>query len=61
LSRAKKPRIGRPPLPKGEAKRDVLIVRLAADEKQAIEAAAERAGIRVSEWVRSTLLGAANA
>lgn len=36
-----------------------LMVRLDADEKATIEAAAKAAGLTVSGWVRSTLLAAA--
>lgn len=51
--------MGRPKLPAGEGKRTHLIVRLSAEEKAAIEAAAEHAGASVSAWVREALLAAA--
>jgi hypothetical protein len=54
------PRIGRPPLPEGEGRRQVLIVRVSAEEKESIGDAATKAGATTSEWIRGTLLDAAN-
>ena len=53
-------KMGRPPIdkktgPKGER----IEIRVAASEKEAMEAAADRAGLKLSEWVRATLLRAA--
>jgi hypothetical protein len=52
----KKPRkVGRPKLPKGEAKGKIVPVRFAADAIKAVEAAARAKKQTVSEWVRSTI------
>ncbi len=56
----RKPRIGRPPLPKGEAKGALLSVRFSTDERRTLEGAAERNGASLSEWARRTLLDAAS-
>ncbi len=53
------PNAGRPALPDGEGKREVLILRLSAEEKRAIESAAKRAGESVSAWVRGIVASAA--
>jgi uncharacterized protein (DUF1778 family) len=51
-----KPRpIGRPKLAKGEAKAGAIQVRLNADDRKRVEAAAKAKKQTVSEWVRSTL------
>lgn len=52
--------MGRPPLAPEGRKGKVLIVRVTAEEKAVIEAAAERASANVSEWVRCSLLAAAS-
>lgn len=57
----KKARIGRPPVPKKLAKGALLSVRFSADERKALERAANRDGVRLSEWARRALLSAANA
>lgn len=46
---------GRPPLPKGDAKDEMLRIRVTPDERKAIEAAAKRKKQSASEWIRSTL------
>ncbi len=52
----KKPRkVGRPKLPKGEAKGSTVQVRFTPDDTKAIEAAAKAKNQTVSEWVRSTI------
>jgi predicted HicB family RNase H-like nuclease len=56
LAQQKKNRkVGRPKLPKGEAKGRIVPVRFAADDLRAIQAAAKANGQSVSEWVRSTI------
>jgi len=55
LSQPKKPRPGRPPLPKGDAKAVMLRVRITPDELKVIEATAKEHNQTVSEWIRSTL------
>jgi hypothetical protein len=59
MSRAKKPVMGRPKLPRGEAKGRVLSLRLTRDEERSVDAAARVAKVKVSEWARSVLLNAA--
>ncbi|PYX52885.1 MAG: hypothetical protein DMG76_27825 [Acidobacteria bacterium] len=57
----KKAKIGRPKLPKGEAKGRIVPVRFTADDIKAIAAQAKASKQNVSEWIRSTLRAAANA
>lgn len=47
--------MGRPKLPKGEAKGRIMPVRFAASELRAIESAARVSGQSVSEWVRGVI------
>jgi hypothetical protein len=51
----KKAKIGRPKLPKGEAKGRIVPVRFTADDLKAMAAAAKASDQTVSEWVRSTI------
>ena len=51
----RKAKIGRPKLPKGQAKGKIVPVRFAVDDLKAIEAAARANKQTVSEWIRSTL------
>ena len=51
----KKPKMGRPKLPKGEAKGRIVPVRFRAEDLKAMEAAAKASNQTVSEWVRSTI------
>jgi hypothetical protein len=56
LAQQKKARkVGRPKLPKGEAKGWIVPVRFATDDLKAIEAAARANNQTVSEWVRMVL------
>jgi predicted HicB family RNase H-like nuclease len=56
LAQQKKARkVGRPKLPKGEAKGRIVPVRFTPDDMRAIEAAAKANHQSVSEWVRSTI------
>ena len=55
MPRATKPKMGRPKLPKGEAKGRIVPVRFSAEEVQRITAAANAKKQKVSEWIRSTL------
>jgi len=57
----KKPKIGRPPLPEGEAKEGRLYCRLLEAEVAEIEAAARAAKKPKSAWIREVLLAAARA
>lgn len=54
---SKKSKMGRPKLPKGEA-RKVFPIRLSDPERLAVEDAAKKAGLRPSEWARNVLLSA---
>ncbi len=55
---SKPKRVGRPKLPKGEAKGGFVAVRFNADNLKKIAEAAKSKKQTVSEWVRSTLLAA---
>jgi hypothetical protein len=56
LSRAKKAKkVGRPFLPKGQAKSHIVPVRFTTDDLKAMESAARAHNQSVSEWIRSTL------
>jgi hypothetical protein len=50
-----KKKIGRPKLPKGEAKGRILNVRFNSDEVRRITKAAQASDQTVSEWIRSTI------
>jgi predicted HicB family RNase H-like nuclease len=52
---AKKPRLGRPPLPKGEVREKITPIRLQETERITFEKAAQKAGLSLSEWIRQTL------
>ena len=55
MPRATKPKMGRPKLPKGEARGRVMPVRFSSEEIRRITAAASARNQKVSEWIRSTL------
>jgi hypothetical protein len=48
-------KVGRPKLPKGEAKGKIVPVRFTGEAIKAIEAKAKARNQTVSEWIRSTL------
>jgi hypothetical protein len=51
-----KPRsVGRPKLPKGEAKGKIVPIRFNPDDLKRVTAAAKARKLTVSEWIRSTL------
>lgn len=54
-NQSKKPKRGRPRLPKGNAKAVMLRVRVTPDERTAIENAAKGSKQTSSEWIRSLL------
>ena len=54
-AKPKPKRIGRPKLPKGEAKGKLVALRLSASEEKRVSAAAKASGQSVSQWIRSTL------
>jgi uncharacterized protein (DUF1778 family) len=49
---------GRPPLPNGSAKAEMLRIRVTPDERKAIDAAAKAKSQSRSDWIRSTLTAA---
>jgi predicted HicB family RNase H-like nuclease len=51
----KKARVGRPKMPKGQAKGRIVPVRFSPDSIKAVERAAKAKGQTVSEWIRRTL------
>jgi hypothetical protein len=53
--RERKIKVGRPPLPKGEAKAIVLQSRVQPTEKAAYQKAAKSQGKDLSTWIRDTL------
>jgi len=48
-------KVGRPKLPKGEAKGRIVPVRFTADDLKAMAAAAKAKNQSVSEWIRGTI------
>jgi predicted HicB family RNase H-like nuclease len=57
----KKAKIGRPKMPKGQAKGRIVPVRFNSEAIKAVETAAKAKGQTVSEWVRGTLEAAIHA
>jgi hypothetical protein len=55
MPQPKPKKLGRPKLPKGEAKGRIVPVRFNRDDLKRIEAAAKAEKLTVSEWIRSTL------
>ena len=56
MSQQKKPKkVGRPKLPKGEAKGRIVPVRFTAEDLRAMEVAAKASGLVLSEWIRRTV------
>lgn len=51
----KSKKVGRPKLPKGEAKGRIVPVRFTAADLKAMAAQANKRKLTVSEWIRSTL------
>ena len=56
----RKAKVGRPKLPKGEAKGVVLQSRVQAAEKAAYQRAAKSQDVDLSTWIRQTLNAALN-
>lgn len=48
-------KVGRPKLPKGNAKAEMLRIRATTDELRAFDKAAKSSNQKRSEWIRSTL------
>jgi len=61
LPQVKPRRPGRPKLPKGDAKSSTVLVRLSAEDRKRIEAAARASSKTVSEWIRGALSAAIGA
>jgi len=55
LPQPKPKRPGRPKLPKGDAKSSIVPVRLNAEDRKRVEAAARASNQSVSEWIRIAL------
>ena len=55
MARQTKPKIGRPKLPKGEAKGRIVPIRFNAQDLKRIESAARANQKTVSEWIRGTI------
>ncbi len=58
IAQKKSRKVGRPRLPKGEAKGRIVNVRLAPNVLRAIETAARASKQTLSEWIRSTISAA---
>ena len=58
LTQPKPRKPGRPKLPKGDAKSSIVPIRLNAEDRKRIEAAARASNQSVSEWIRRTLSAA---
>jgi len=52
---------GRPPKPSDERKQERLEVRADSADKRQLEEAAERSGLKLSDWIRDRLKSAATA
>ena len=61
MAKQTKPKIGRPKLPKGEAKGRIVPVRFSTDDLKRIESAARASQKTVSEWIRGTIATAIEA
>jgi hypothetical protein len=59
MLKLKKKKVGRPPLPRSEAREKYLSLRLRLDEQREVDGAIERSGKSKSDWLRDVLLGAA--
>jgi hypothetical protein len=61
MAKQTKPKIGRPKLPKGEAKGRIVPIRFNASDIKRIESAAKANQKTVSEWIRGVLATAMGA
>lgn len=55
----KKSKLGRPKLPRGEAKREMFAVKLSKPDAGKVYEAIERSGLPQADWLRAALLRAA--
>ena len=60
MAQQKKAKMGRPKLPKGEAKGRIVPVRFTGDDLKAMAAKAKIADQSLSEWIRSTIYATLN-
>jgi predicted HicB family RNase H-like nuclease len=60
-SQPKPRKVGRPKLPKGEAKGKIVALRFSADDVKRVNLAAKAKKQTVSEWIRGTLSAAMEA
>jgi hypothetical protein len=58
LTQPKPKKVGRPKLPKGDAKSSIVPIRLNAEDRKRVEAAARAKDQSVSEWIRGALTAA---
>jgi uncharacterized protein (DUF1778 family) len=58
MAQPKPKRPGRPKLPKGDAKSSIVPIRLNAEDRKRVEAAARASNQSVSEWIRGALTAA---
>jgi len=58
MAKQTKPKIGRPKLPKGEAKGRIVPVRFSTEEVKRITAKAAASNQKVSEWIRGAITAA---
>lgn len=61
MPQPKPKKIGRPKLPKGDAKARIVPIRFNANDLKRIESAAKASQKSVSEWIRSTVSAAMEA
>ena len=61
MQRATEPKMGRPKLPKGDAKGRIVPVRFNPSDLKRIEQAARASRKTVSEWIRGTVSAAMEA
>jgi hypothetical protein len=61
MAKQAKRKIGRPKLPKGEAKGRIVPIRFNANDLKRIESAARASQKTVSEWIRETVAAAIEA
>jgi len=55
MPQQKRRKVGRPKMPKGEAKGKIVPVRFNAEDLKALESQARASKQTVSEWIRSTV------
>ena len=58
MAQPKPKRPGRPKLPRGDAKSSIVPIRLNAEDRKRVEAAARASNQSVSEWIRGALSAA---